>query len=352
MQQVVEFTGPQQVRLVPQEAQPLTPGTVRVRTWYSGISAGTELTAYRGTNPYLTKTWDSERRLFVEGPPTFAYPVSGWGYEEVGEVVEAAPDVTAYSVGQLIAGIWGHRSEAVIDASAPIHRPLPPGVEPRHGIFARPGAIALNAVLAADVRLGETVAVFGQGVIGLLATQLATLSGGIVLAVDAIESRLELATRLGAADTVNALHPAGAGAEIRRITAGGTDSAVELSGSHRALHEAIRSVRVEGTVAAAGFYQGDALGLRLGEEFHHNRVRLVASQISGTPMALGRRWDQPRLVGTFLDQVASGRLAVAPLISHVVDVADVADAFTLLDRRPAEALQIVLRFPAAQGADR
>ena len=352
MQGVVEFTGPGAVRLVPESAKPLSRGTVRVRTWYSGISAGTELTAYRGTNPYLTKSWDPERRLFVDGPPTFAYPVAGWGYEEVGEVIEVAEDVITYAVGDLVAGIWGHRSEAVIDAAAPIHRRVPAGVEARHGIFARPGAIALNAVLAADLRLGESVAVFGQGVIGLLATQLATLSGGAVVAVDAIDARLELASKLGATDTVCARHPAGAGDEVRKRTDGGVDSAIELSGSYPALHEAIRSVRADGRVSAAGFYQGDGTGLRLGEEFHHNRVQVVASQIAGTPVHLGRRWDQQRLVRTFLDQVAAGRLNLTPLISHVVDVADVADAFALLDQRPADALQVILRFPAAEGADR
>ncbi|SCL35664.1 hypothetical protein GA0070624_5323 [Micromonospora rhizosphaerae] len=69
MQQVVEFLGPCVVGLAAEPAKPVSPGTVRVRTWYSGISAGTELTAYRGTNPYLNKTWGSDRRLFVEGVP-------------------------------------------------------------------------------------------------------------------------------------------------------------------------------------------------------------------------------------------------------------------------------------------
>ena len=95
MPEVVSFTAPGQVALVSYDAAPLTPGSVRVRTWYSGISAGTELTAYRGSNPYLTGTWDPDRRLFVEGAPTFAYPVEGWGYSEVGEVVEVADGVTA-----------------------------------------------------------------------------------------------------------------------------------------------------------------------------------------------------------------------------------------------------------------
>ena len=56
MPEVVSFLAPHQVALVPCEEQPLTPGSVRVRTWFSGISAGTELTAYRGSNPYLTGT--------------------------------------------------------------------------------------------------------------------------------------------------------------------------------------------------------------------------------------------------------------------------------------------------------
>ncbi len=348
MQQVVEFRRPGVVGLGAEPVTPVSPGTVRVRTWYSGISAGTELTAYRGTNPYLNKTWDRDRRLFLEGTPTFGYPVAGWGYEEVGRVVEVGPDVDRYAVGDLVAGVWGHRSEAVLDASAPQHRLLPAGVEPLHGIFARAGAIALNAVLAAEVRLGETVAVFGQGVIGLLATQLAAMSGGSVIAIDAIEARLALASQLGAFAAVSAEHEAGAGAAVRDASGGGVDSAIELSGSYPALHQAIRSVRPDGRVAAAGFYQGDVAGLRLGEEFHHNRVQLVASQIGGTPVALGHRWDQARLVNTFMSLLAAGRVAVAPLVSHVLDVADVAEAFALLDQRPADVLQVVLRFPDAE----
>ena len=99
------------------------------------------------------------------------------------------------------------------------------------GTFARVASIALNAVLAADVRLGEQVAIFGQGVIGLLATRLATLSGGRVLAVDTQPGRLEIARAFGADDVVDALRPGGAGELIRELTGGGADSAIELSGT-------------------------------------------------------------------------------------------------------------------------
>jgi 2-desacetyl-2-hydroxyethyl bacteriochlorophyllide A dehydrogenase len=344
--EVVSFTAPFEVSLVPSDAQPLAPGTVRVRTWYSGISAGTELTAYRGSNPYLTGTWDAERRLFVEGAPTFGYPVEGWGYSEVGEVVEVADGVEAPAKGDVVHGIWGHRSEAVVPAAAVRDR-VWTGQDPLAGIFARVGSIALNAVLAAEARLGDRVAVYGQGVIGLLATRLAVLSGAEVVAVDGVADRLDVARGMGAAHTLPADAPRGAGAHVREWSGGGVDSAIELSGNDRALHEAVRSVVVDGTVVASGFYQGGAAHLRLGEEFHHNRVRIVASQISGTPLALGPRWDQPRLVRTFMEQVRQGRVDVRSLVTDVVPAADVASVFERLDRGDPGVLQAVLRFPAA-----
>lgn len=350
MPTVVQFTEPRRVELVETTAQELPPGHFRVRTWYSGISTGTELTAYRGTNPYLTKTWDVDRRLFVDGEPTFGYPISGWGYSEVGEVVEVADDVAAVAPGDLVAGIWGHRSEGVVAVDAMHWMPIPEPMPPIHGVFARVGAIALNAVLAAETRLGDRVAVFGQGVIGLLATQLAGASGSEVIAVDALAHRLDLAEQLGARAVVDATVTGGAGAGIRELTGPqGVDAAIELSGSYRALHEAIRSVGIDGLVVATGFYQDEGHGLRLGEEFHHNRVRVVSSQIGGTPAPLGRRWNQRRLVRTVLGQIASGRVEVGPLVTDVMDAGDVARGFALLDEGNPETLQVVLRFPAAPG---
>ena len=349
MPHVVSFTAPGQVALVPVDAQPLVPGSVRLRTWYSGISAGTELTAYRGSNPYLTRTWDVTRRLFVDGAPTFGYPVDGWGYSEVGEVVEVADDVDGPAVGQLVHGIWGHRSDAVVPAGAVRDRTWT-GEDALAGTFARVGSIGLNAVLAADVRIGDRVAVYGQGVIGLLATRLATLAGARVIAVDTVPRRLEMAREMGAVEVVDAAVDGGAGAAVRAWSDGGVDAAIELSGADRALHEAVRSVVVDGLVAASGFYQGGAEHLRLGEEFHHNRVRIVASQISGTPVALGPRWDQARLVRTFMDEVRRGRVDTGSLVTDVVDAADVAAIFERLDAGDPAILQAVLRFPAAPGS--
>ena len=199
---VVSLAGPRRVSLEPCPADPLGPGQVRVRTCYSGISAGTELTLYRGSNPRLSKDWDDATRMFVPRQAPAAYPVTGFGYEEVGEIVEVAADVADRRPGQVVWGIWGHRAEAVLPAAAV--QPLAPGLDPLTAVFARPGAIALTAVLAGDLHLGDWVGVFGQGVIGLLGTRLAALSGARVVAVDRVPARLDFATRFGARRVVDA----------------------------------------------------------------------------------------------------------------------------------------------------
>lgn len=336
--------------MIEQPASELKPGQIRVRTSYSGISAGTELTAYRGTNPYLNRTWDPDLRLFVEGTSGLSYPIAGLGYSEVGEVVEIAPDLVDTedpaipTVGQQVWGIWGHRGEAVLPVDRFRGCVVPEDLDPVAATFARVGAVALNAVLAADIHLGEVVAVFGQGVLGLLTTRLVQLSGATVVAVDTVASRLEKAREYGAHATVDAATEDVA-ARLRQLTDGrGADVAIEISGSYRALHDAIRAVTVDGRVVASGFYQGDGVGLRLGDEFHHNRVRLVSSQIGGVPPQLSGRWNQSRLNHTFLQLARDGRVDPVGLVSHVIPVEEAAEAFRMLDQRPEEALQVVLKF--------
>ena len=94
-ERLVAFRAPRDVALVAYDERSPGRGEVLVRTLYSGISAGTELTAYRGTNPYVTKRWDVDSRLFVDGAPTFAYPLEAWGYEQVGAVETVGAAVTS-----------------------------------------------------------------------------------------------------------------------------------------------------------------------------------------------------------------------------------------------------------------
>jgi 2-desacetyl-2-hydroxyethyl bacteriochlorophyllide A dehydrogenase len=352
MGNVVLFTAPRQVGFDTYEERPLREGEVRLRTLYSGISAGTELTAYRGSNPYLQKRWDGQSRLFVEAEQTSQqYPLSGWGYEEVGEVVEVAAGVEGVREGDRIFGTWGHRTTHIAAATDVQQRIMPADLDPILGIFSQIGAIALNGVHDARIRIGETVAVFGLGVPGQIVAQLARRSGARVIGVDFIASRLTLARELGALDMAINAEQGSVAEQIKQATDGrGADVTIEVSGAVGALHEAIRATAYSSVVVAMGFFQGGAGALMLGEEFHHNRINIVASQISGVAPDLSYRWNRLRLAQTAIRLQAEGQLNLRPLISHVTPFAQAAEAFALLDRSPGEALQVVLDCRDAAGA--
>jgi 2-desacetyl-2-hydroxyethyl bacteriochlorophyllide A dehydrogenase len=340
---------PREIRLESVPSDPPGPGQVRIETLYSGISAGTELATYRGSNPYLHKRWDAEQRLFqASDVPSLAYPVRNMGYEEVGRVVELGPGVVVPAVGDLVYGTWGHRSEAVVDAAWAAVRRLPDGLDPLLGIFSHIGSVALNGVHDAAIRIGDTVAVFGLGVPGQIVAQLAKRSGATVIGVDPLGDRRRLASELGAVDV--ALDPAGGGAAeaIKARTDGrGADVTIEVSGMAAALHEAIRATAYSARVVALGFFQGAPTGLALGDEFHHNRVSLISSQISGVAPEQSYRWDKPRLARTVMALQADGTLNLRPLVSHVLPFAEAAAAFAMLDASPESALQVVLATEAA-----
>lgn len=349
MSQVVVFRSPKVVDIEEVEDAPLRQGEVRLRTLYSGISAGTELTAYRGTNPYLHKRWDADRRLFVQAEdPQLKYPISGWGYEEVGEVNELGPEVEGVAVGDRIYGTWGHRSRHTVTAEYARARVLPGNLEPILGIFSQIAAIALNGVHDSSIRIGETVAVFGLGVPGQIAAQLARRSGARVIGVDLMERRLKVALESGAIDIGLDAAEECVAEKIRELTeGGGADVAIEASGTTKALHEAVRSVAYSAKVVALGFFQGNAEGLFLGEEFHHNRINIVCSQISGVDPELTYRWNRERLVRSAMQLQSQGALDLRPLITHEFPFGKAAEAFRLLDGSPQDALQVVLDFTAA-----
>jgi 2-desacetyl-2-hydroxyethyl bacteriochlorophyllide A dehydrogenase len=341
---LVRFTSPSKAEVV--DFEDAAPGAdeVRVDTIYSGISAGTELTAYRGSNPYMHSEWDEDRRLFVPGGSSTTYPVDAFGYEEVGRVTAVGEGVEAAQVGQLVWGTWGHRSSVVRPAEWARLRTLQAGSEAITGIFSEIGAIALNAVLDADIHVGETVAVFGAGVPGQIVAQLARLNGGRVIAVDLIAGRRELAARLGAAAVLDP-RDGDVAARVRALTdSRGADVVIEMSGSYAALHEAVRTAAYSSRVVAAGFFQGRAEPLRLGEEFHHNRISLVGSQIYGVAPALQHRWDKLRMSTTVFELERAGQLQLSALISHTVPAEEAPAAFQMLDESPDAALQVVLDY--------
>lgn len=346
MGHVIVLEGPRAIGIEEAPDRPLAAHEVRIRTLYSGISAGTELTLYRGSNVYLHKQWDASRRLFLPAEtPTKQYPVRDLGYEEVGEIVEVGDEVSRVQPGQIVYGTWGHRTHHIVTEEYAAGRLLPAGLEPILGIYSHMIAIALNGILDAAIRLGETVAVFGLGVPGQIVAQMAKRSGATVIGVDLIEARRAKAVELAAADHVLDAAAGRVAEQIKKLTEGrGADVCIEASGAYPALHEAIRAAAYSAKVVALGFFQGPGTGLALGDEFHHNRINVVCSQIAGVGPELTYRWNRDRLVRTGMRLQAEGVLRLRPLITHVAPWREAAAVFRMLDQEPAAALQAVLDF--------
>ena len=136
---------------------------------------------------------------------------------------------------------------------------------------------------------------FGLGAFGLLAVQLARLSGAAwVAGVDPVESRRDLHAGFGA-DVVLDPSISDAGSEIKLRAAGGSRRRDRVLGTLFALHAALRSAPLAGTVVAAGSTPVAGDDLRLGEEWHHNRLTLVSSMSGWGAPHRDPGWNRPRL---------------------------------------------------------
>jgi len=339
---------PRTLAFEPLEQGPLGPEEVRIRTLHSGVSAGTELSQYRGTNPFMHVQWDANLRLFNTGDgPSWPYPVRNLGYEEVGEIIELGSAVNGVRMGQRIFGTWGHRTHHVAPQEYARDRVLPDGADARIGIFSHIGAVALNGVHDAAIRMGDLVVVFGLGVPGQIVAQAARASGATVVGVDPVKVRREMALSLGA-DRVLDPTTTPIAETIKSETGGrGADVCIEVSGAAPALAEAIRTVAHSSRVVAMGFFQGEVRGLQLGQEFHHNRIELICSQISGVAPAASHRWNKLRLWQSAIRLQHEGRLNLTALITHNVAFKDAPELFTRLDEGDPDVLQAMLNFGAA-----
>jgi threonine dehydrogenase-like Zn-dependent dehydrogenase len=349
---------------------PLGPTQIRIKTEFASPKHGTELVGYRN-DPVANRPYDFAWGANIQRPPDagvqgFPRPL---GNMAVGTVAEVGPEVTRFAVGDRIFGHFPIRETQTVDESGA--DPLPDGLSAEAAVCLDPLVMAL-AVRDAGIKLGDRVAIFGLGAIGLFAVQLAKAAGADwVVAIDPLENRRALAVQFGADATIDSLGGDGdVGLEIRRLTGPtpdptpraqtritggylerptqtgnlGVDVAVETSGSVPALHQAIRATRFGGTICMISFYGKDATGLYLGDEFHVNRLTLVSARAETLPGRDAPVWDLERLVDLALSWLASGRMRTEGIITPIVDFADSAEAYRAIDERPQESIKLGIRF--------
>lgn len=338
---------------------PLEPGRFRVNTLYTGLSAGTELTFFKGTNPYLHSSWNPDLGLFQSNQPSQGYPVPFLGYMEVAQVT--ATRTAAVKEGDIVAMTYGHKTGHTAD---PVHEfffPLPPDLDKVLGIYvAQMGPIVANGLLhaAADqnnsssVRLsdgveGRQVLIVGGGAIGLMCGLWAKQLGAAEVAVaDATEERRKVAREFGLVALDLNEEPARWTKErwLHGPADRGADVVFQCRATSDALQIALRCLRPQGTVIDLAFYQGGADTVRLGEEFHHNGLRIHCAQIGRVPRGLHSSWDRRRLATEtirFLD--AEGHQIRRHMISEIAPYDEAQRIFEDIAERRRHFLQVVFR---------
>jgi len=184
-----------------------------------------------------------------------------------------------------------------------------------------------------NIRVGDSVAVFAQGPIGLCATLGARLKGAsLIVAVDAMRGRLEVSRRFGASVTL--LSSDGDPVpEIKRLTDGrGVDVAIEALGTQETFENALRAIRPGGTLSSLGVYSG-----KLEAPYQAMYAGLGDQQIV-TSLCPGGKERMRRLMA----MIAERRVDLSPLVTHHFGLEDIQDAFDLFSQQRDGVLKFAL----------
>ena len=149
--------------------------------------------------------------------------------------------------------------------------------------------------------------------------------------------------------TFNVLDPSDgltAGLQIRELNMGhGVDVAIEVSGSDRGLQDALEAAGLGATVVAAGFYQGGAGNVRLGEEFHHNRLSLIASIGAwGAPHRHAPLWNRRRVMDTATRLLYTDRVSIDGLLARRFPFDQAPAAYRWIDEHPLATVKVALSY--------
>lgn len=186
---------------------------------------------------------------------------------------------------------------------------------------------------SAQIKLGDAVVIFAQGPIGLCATAGAKLLGAaLIIAVDGDQNRLQMARKLGADVTLD-YRELDVVAEVKKLTGGGADAAIEALGTQETFTSALRSLRPGGTLSSLGVYSGkvqiphEAFSAGLGD------YRIITTLCPGGKERMRR----------LMEMVKHGRVDLTPLLTHSFPLSQIKDAYELFGSRADGVIKVAIR---------
>jgi threonine dehydrogenase-like Zn-dependent dehydrogenase len=294
------------------------------------------------------------------------------GHEPVGVIEEIGPGVSGYQIGDRVlisaitpcgqcrACLSGHLSQCgrtsgyeaiggwrfgntingaqaqyllVPYAQANLAR-IPDGLTDEQVVLlADIASTGISGAESGGIRIGDSVVVFAQGPIGLCATAGARLMGAsLIVAIDSDENRLSMAKRMGADVALDYRH-ADVVAEVKKLTGGGADVAIEALGSQATFENCLRCLRPGGTLSSLGVYSGklqvpyDAFAAGLGD------YRIVTTLCPGGKERMRR----------LMEMVKHGRLDLTPLLTHVFPLEKIGEAYRVFGERLDGAIKVAIK---------
>jgi 2-desacetyl-2-hydroxyethyl bacteriochlorophyllide A dehydrogenase len=284
------------------------------------------------------------------------------GHEPVGVIEELGAGVTGYAIGdrvfvgaitpcgQCLACLSGHLSQCghgsgyeaiggwrfgnTIDGAQAEYLVVPNAqanlakipddvTDEQVVLLADIASTGISGAEAGGVRIGDSVAVFAQGPIGLCASVGARLMGAaMVIGIDGDDRRLAMAGKMGV-DVVLDYRTVDVVGEIKRLTNGGVDVAIEALGTQQTFENALRVLRPGGTLSSLGVYSGklqmpyDAFAAGLGD------YRIV------TTLCPGGKERMRRLI----EMVRRGKLDLRPLLTHRFKLDEIKEAYRVFGER-------------------
>jgi 2-desacetyl-2-hydroxyethyl bacteriochlorophyllide A dehydrogenase len=301
----------------------------------------------------------TERALLTGGFQRNTFPVERVGYLNVGEVIDVGSDVEADWLGKRVFAGSPHaayttalaeQTEMVpIEVEHPGRAqawPVPDGVSNAAATFAILAAGAWNGIRRGEVDWGETVAVFGVGLVGQLAVRGCVAAGAErVIAFDVAESRLDLLPDHPAVETANPEH-VDIERRVREATGGDlADVVIEATGDADAIPQQFDALKRHGRLVILS-------GPReVGELDYYEHCYLPGYEIIGahdtthppreTPQ---NPWTYRRHGDLFFQLVADGRIEAESMVTHRFPHRDVRDAWDLLLGPGTEALGVILEW--------
>ena len=243
--------------------------------------------------------------------------------------------------GNTINGAWAEYL-LVPDARANL-APIPPGLDDEDVLMCPDiFSTGLSGAESGNIKVGDSVAVFAQGPIGLCATIGAKLRGAsLIIGVDQSTDRLEAARRFGANVTLN-VHDGDPIPEIKRLTDGrGVDVAIEALGRQETFENSLRAVRPGGTVSSLGVYSGKLVAP------YETLYAGLGDQKIVTTLCPGGKERMRRLMA----MIANRRVDLSPLVTHRFALGDIHEAFDLFSHQRDGVLKVAV-FPTLPASRR